>query len=338
MSLQEEPRGKTGVFAEGPRAQTGLRGGKLGGALCTNRAPPAERVMQALDFTPRIGHKSSHDEALHHDSPPARHHGPACCRPASDLARLDSPGVRIGPGLPHSHLLADQGPLKFHCRRGPRGAPQGRGLDMTRTNEIRLTDLDAARLERSLIEQLRQSPEPAQGTAELEALLDAAAVVPSATIDPNIVTMNSTVVLEEQPAGRRMTVTLVYPRDSDPERSQVSVLSPVGRALIGARVGDTIKIWSRATRRANCASSKCSTSPRRTVASTCEGRCRARRPAANAAAASAPCAATARRARGRANPPATAARHATGRPPEPASSTPRSEPAARVVRSARDRP
>lgn len=113
---------------------------------------------------------------------------------------------------------------------------------MTRTNEIHLTDLDAARLERSLIEQLRQSPEPAQGTAELEALLDAAAVVPSATIDPNIVTMNSTVVLEEQSAGRRMTVTLVYPRDSDPERSQVSVLSPVGRALIGARVGDTIKI------------------------------------------------------------------------------------------------
>jgi regulator of nucleoside diphosphate kinase len=111
---------------------------------------------------------------------------------------------------------------------------------MTKNNEIRLTDLDAARLERSLIEQLRQSPEPPQGTAELEALLDAAAIVPSATIDPAVVTMNSTVVLEEQPAGRRMTVTLVYPKDSDPERSQVSVLSPVGRALIGARVGDTI--------------------------------------------------------------------------------------------------
>jgi regulator of nucleoside diphosphate kinase len=113
---------------------------------------------------------------------------------------------------------------------------------MTRSNEIRLTDLDAARLERSLIEQLRQSPEPPQGTAELEALLDAAAIVPSASIDPNIVTMNSTVVLEEQPAGRRMTVTLAYPKDSDPERSRISVLSPVGRALIGARVGETIKV------------------------------------------------------------------------------------------------
>jgi regulator of nucleoside diphosphate kinase len=113
---------------------------------------------------------------------------------------------------------------------------------MTKTHEIRLTDLDAARLERSLIEQLRRSPEPPQGTAELEALLDAAAVVPSATIDPTVVTMNSTVVLEEQPAGRRLTVTLVYPRDSDPERSRVSVLTPVGRALIGARVGDTIRV------------------------------------------------------------------------------------------------
>lgn len=113
---------------------------------------------------------------------------------------------------------------------------------MTRSIEIRLTDLDAARLERSLSEQLRGSPEPAQGTAELEALLDAASIVPSATIDPNVVTMNSTVVLEEQPAGRHLTVTLVYPKDSDPERSRVSVLTPVGRALIGARVGDTIGI------------------------------------------------------------------------------------------------
>jgi regulator of nucleoside diphosphate kinase len=113
---------------------------------------------------------------------------------------------------------------------------------MTKTHEIRLTELDAARLERSLIEQLRRSPEPPQGTAELEALLDSAAIVPSATIDPNVVTMNSTVVLEELSGGRRVTVTLVYPKDSDPERSRVSVLSPVGRALIGARVGDTISV------------------------------------------------------------------------------------------------
>lgn len=114
---------------------------------------------------------------------------------------------------------------------------------MTRTHhEIRLTELDAARLERSLIEQMKRSPEAGQGTTELEDLLDSAAVVPPDSIDPEVVTMNSTVVLEEQPSARRTTVTLVYPRDADLERSRISVLSPVGRALIGARVGDVLTI------------------------------------------------------------------------------------------------
>lgn len=43
---------------------------------------------------------------------------------------------------------------------------------MNRNNEIRLTELDAARLERSLIEQLRRGDAPTHGTAALEALLD----------------------------------------------------------------------------------------------------------------------------------------------------------------------
>ena len=46
--------------------------------------------------------------------------------------------------------------------------------------------------------------------------LDAAAIVPSSSIDPNVVTMNSTVVLEACPSGERTTLTLVYPKDADP--------------------------------------------------------------------------------------------------------------------------
>lgn len=113
---------------------------------------------------------------------------------------------------------------------------------MNRNTEIRLTELDAARLERSLIEQLRREDAPTQGTAELEALLDEAAVVPSAFIDPTVVTMNSTLVVEEVPSGNRMNLTLVYPNEADPERARVSVLSPVGRSLIGARVGETVDV------------------------------------------------------------------------------------------------
>jgi regulator of nucleoside diphosphate kinase len=113
---------------------------------------------------------------------------------------------------------------------------------MNRNTEIRLTERDAARLERSLNAQLRREDAPAQGIAELEALLDAAAVVPAASIDPQVVTMNSTVVLEEVPSGTRTTLTLAYPDEADAERRRVSVLSPVGRALIGARVGETVEV------------------------------------------------------------------------------------------------
>jgi len=81
---------------------------------------------------------------------------------------------------------------------------------MIRTHEIRLTELDAVRLERALMELLKASDGEPQGASELESLLDAAAIVPSASIDP--------------------------------EQSKVSVLSPVGRALLGARVNDRVHV------------------------------------------------------------------------------------------------
>ena len=113
---------------------------------------------------------------------------------------------------------------------------------MTRTHEIRLTEIDAVRLERALMQILKTSATEPQGAAELESLLDSAAIVPSASIAPEVVTMNSTVVLEPRPAGERTTLTLVYPKDVDPDQSRVSVLSPVGRTLIGAHVGDLIRV------------------------------------------------------------------------------------------------
>jgi len=113
---------------------------------------------------------------------------------------------------------------------------------MTRTHEIRLTELDAVRLERALMELLKSTDGEPQGATELESLIDAAAIVPSASIDPNVVTMNSTVVLESHPSGERTTLTLVYPKDVDPAQSRVSVMSPVGRGLLGARVGDVLRV------------------------------------------------------------------------------------------------
>jgi regulator of nucleoside diphosphate kinase len=113
---------------------------------------------------------------------------------------------------------------------------------MNKTHEIRLTELDVVRLESTLMEILRISPSEPQGAAELEVLLDSAAIVPSNTIEPSVVTMNSTVVLEARPSGEQTTLTLVYPKDADSGQSRVSVLSPMGRALLGSRVGDSIRV------------------------------------------------------------------------------------------------
>jgi regulator of nucleoside diphosphate kinase len=112
---------------------------------------------------------------------------------------------------------------------------------MSNATAILLTELDAARLERSVIAQLLDAPDATQDADELEAILDEAVVVPPASMDPHVVTMNSIVVLEEQVSARRVTVTLVYPKKANPASSRVSVLSHLGCALIGARVGDVIE-------------------------------------------------------------------------------------------------
>ncbi|MGI5862524.1 MAG: nucleoside diphosphate kinase regulator [Myxococcales bacterium] len=75
---------------------------------------------------------------------------------------------------------------------------------------------------------------------QLEDELGRAIVVPSDQIPPNVVTMNSRIVFEDD-KGQRREVSLVYPRDADPSSGKLSVLAPVGAALLGLSVGQTIE-------------------------------------------------------------------------------------------------
>lgn len=70
--------------------------------------------------------------------------------------------------------------------------------------------------------------------------LDRAEVVPLERIAGNVVTMNSRVVFEDLETGATREVVLVYPQASDVEQGRISVLAPVGSALIGLSVGQTI--------------------------------------------------------------------------------------------------
>ena len=56
----------------------------------------------------------------------------------------------------------------------------------------------------------------------------------------DIVSMNSEVTFRDDRTGRLQSMRLVYPRESDIAKSRLSVLTPVGAALIGVRVGESV--------------------------------------------------------------------------------------------------
>lgn len=99
---------------------------------------------------------------------------------------------------------------------------------------ITITDTDLARLW-SLLDHYDD-----KSTQMLDSELYRATVVPQRTVAPNVVTMNSEVVYEDTHSGVRRTVRVVYPRDADAALGRVSVLAPIGSALLGLEVGREI--------------------------------------------------------------------------------------------------
>jgi regulator of nucleoside diphosphate kinase len=76
-----------------------------------------------------------------------------------------------------------------------------------------------------------------------EFLLDELArarIVPDSDVPPDVVTMNATVRFRDDASGRINEVTLVYPRDAVAHENAVSVLTPVGAALLGLRKGQSM--------------------------------------------------------------------------------------------------
>ena len=76
--------------------------------------------------------------------------------------------------------------------------------------------------------------------AQLEDELVRAVIVPRSEIPRDVVTMNSRVVFENETTGERREVTLVYPGEADIDAGRISILVPVGTALLGLRVGQSI--------------------------------------------------------------------------------------------------
>ena len=103
-------------------------------------------------------------------------------------------------------------------------------MHTTLSGQRLLTELDFTRLSKLNRGQL---PE------DLAEDLNSADLVVSREIASDVVTMNSQVEIIHDGSGLRQKFTLCYPTNADAGRGMISVLSPVGAALLGRRVGDT---------------------------------------------------------------------------------------------------
>lgn len=104
-----------------------------------------------------------------------------------------------------------------------------------------ITDLDAVR-----IQELGNRVHDGPGLEALNELIskvqNEAEIVPSRRIGPDVVTVNSVVTFRDELLGSEHRVTLVYPAEMSISNRRISVLSPVGRALLGQSVGSVTSL------------------------------------------------------------------------------------------------
>src|SRR5689334_13846033 len=106
---------------------------------------------------------------------------------------------------------------------------------------IVITRDDIARL-RELVRQGRKALRRDQDhLAELDQELDRAEIIDADDLSPDVVTMHSTVRVLDLDSGASSVYTLVFPVEADIEKKRISVLAPIGTALIGYRAGDRVE-------------------------------------------------------------------------------------------------
>lgn len=114
-------------------------------------------------------------------------------------------------------------------------------------NGVVLTEPDAERL--SLLTAFVHTTLDGYHLQELERKVNAARVCEPAFIPPNIVTMNSRIRVRYLDTDAEAVYTLVFPCHANRFPGAVSVLGSLGRALLGARLGEVIEYTSGVGRR-----------------------------------------------------------------------------------------
>jgi len=111
---------------------------------------------------------------------------------------------------------------------------------MVEQGNIYITPYDLWRLS-DLLQVLNYHKKNAPHVAALRAELDRADVVEQTAIPRDVVTMNSRVRVCDLDTGEEREFTVVFPKDADISQNKVSILAPIGMALLGTQMADTVE-------------------------------------------------------------------------------------------------
>ena len=106
---------------------------------------------------------------------------------------------------------------------------------------IYITNTDQQRLKKLIDKEKEFNTGNKEYLINLEQELDRANMVTSQEIPPDVITMNSEVLLKDLDTEEEMIYTLVYPDEADLLNDKISVLAPVGTAILGYRIGDVLE-------------------------------------------------------------------------------------------------
>ena len=111
---------------------------------------------------------------------------------------------------------------------------------MNTKNKICITKYDYTRL-KSMVQEYTKTNKADTNLKDLLGEIERAQKVDSYTIGSNYITMNSVFELKKMNELDFQQFRLVFPEDADIDKDKISVLAPIGTAVLGYKVGDVIK-------------------------------------------------------------------------------------------------
>jgi len=107
-----------------------------------------------------------------------------------------------------------------------------------RNEIIRVTEPDMECLRKLLKAEKRFDKSGRDDLHNLEAKLDQSQLIAQREVPKEVITLNSKVRLTDLSTGEEMSYTLVLPNNADIDQHKISILAPIGTAMLGYSVGD----------------------------------------------------------------------------------------------------